>query len=432
MSQVILHEGKEKSLWRRHPWVYDNAIAKVEGKTPVGSTVSVISHDGKFLAKGAFSPDSTLRVRLWTLDEHEVIDHAFFKRRVAQAIAHRRCAGFGIDPNGAIRWLFGEADGLPGCIADQYADILVVQFLAAGVERHRQAIISALEQHLSQHRPVHGIYERSDGSGRSREGLSEQSGWIKAPEKTESTRVKIQENGLWYWVDVATGHKTGWYLDQAAQRTLCAELIQQMNTDRVRVLNTFCYTGGFSLSALKGAYASQKHIELISVDASQDALNLAQENMKLNEEETKEWSKNASIEWIKSDVFDYLKQCRLNHQAKKAEDSNSSNEGLFDLIVLDPPKFASSSRQIDQAARAYKQINLEALKLLKPGGVLLTFSCSGAIDTSLFRKIVAGAVADARIDCVIEKQLSQPLDHPIHMAFPEGEYLKGLLLRKIG
>jgi 23S rRNA (cytosine1962-C5)-methyltransferase len=174
------------------------------------------------------------------------------------------------------------------------------------------------------------------------------------------------------------------------------------------------------LSALKGAQASQKHIEIFSVDASQDALSLAQENMSLNENNL---SQNASIEWIKSDVFDYLKQCRLSYQAKQTE--------AFDLIVLDPPKFASSSRQIDQAARAYKQINLEALKLLKQGGVLLTFSCSGAIDTSLFRKIVAGAVSDARIDCVIEKQLSQPLDHPIHMAFPEGEYLKGLLLRKI-
>jgi 23S rRNA (cytosine1962-C5)-methyltransferase len=429
MSIVVLHEGKEKSLYRQHPWVYEGAVAKTQGRLNPGATVSVLSHEGKFLAKGAFSPTSTLRVRVWSFDEAEVIDHAFFKRRVVKAVEQRQRNLIGRDLSAkALRWLFGEADGLPGCIIDQYAHVLVIQFLAVGVERWRDAILQAVEYVF----PDKVIYERSDASGRSREGLEPKQGWIKPPENPENTRVQITENSLNYWVDVATGHKTGWYLDQANNRALCADWVERLiqekkeNVQSFRVLNTFCYTGGFSLAALEGAKRQAQEIEVVSVDASQDAILLAQANVALNGFDPSSVGKQ---QWVQADVFDFLKQLRLQRQQAKTPEEELNH--LFDLIVLDPPKFASSHKQVEQAARAYKQINLEALRLLKPGGVLLTFSCSGAMDADLFRKVVAGAVADARVSCVLEQTLMQPFDHPVIMSFPEGEYLKGLVLRHV-
>ncbi len=417
MATVVLREGKEKSLWRRHPWVYDSAIASTSGRLSLGATVNVMSHDGQFLAKGAYSPQSVLRVRIWSFDEHQVVDHAFFKNKIQRAIDLRKNAGLGQNPQGALRWIFGEADFLPGCIVDQYANVLVVQFLSAGVEHWKEAIIKALEIHF----PDHAIYERSDASGRKREGLENRAGWIKPPAENTETKVCIVEHGLSYWVDVATGHKTGWYLDQANHRQLCAELLKTIKSSSLRVLNTFCYTGGFSLSCLQAAASQQKQIHLYSVDASAEALSLAQQNLELNQFDLSQ----QQLQWIQSDVFDFLKKIR----PPKGQPENP--EQGFDLIVLDPPKFAASSKQLEQAARAYKQINLEALRLLKKGGVLLTFSCSGAMSADLFRKVVAGAVADARVNCVLEQTLSQPLDHPIMMSFPEGEYLKGLVLRRV-
>ena len=400
MNTVTLKPSKEKSLLRRHPWVYANAIEHVEGKPALGATVIVRAHDGRFLARAAYSPHSQIRLRVWSFDEAEPIDHAFFKRRVQRAVAHRRAF---VRDTGAVRLVFGEADGLPGLIVDYYIEDrngeegrgqLVCQFMAAGVEAWKEAIVAALTQATG----CPNVYERSDVSIREKEGLEQTTGLLAgdAPPDTLITR----ENGVRYHVDVRTGHKTGFYVDQRDNRAL----VQAYAAGR-DVLNCFCYTGGFSLAALGGGAA-----RVVSIDSSGEALALARQNVQANGFDAERAA------WLDADAFRTLR--RLVEEGER-----------FDLVVLDPPKFAPAREHVDRAARAYKDINLSGFRLLRPGGLLFTYSCSGAIDADLFQKIVAGAAADARVDARILKRLGAGLDHPLLAAFPEGEYLKGLLLQ---
>jgi 23S rRNA (cytosine1962-C5)-methyltransferase len=360
--------------------------------------VLVRSHDGRFLARAAYSPHSQIRARVWSFDEAEPIDHAFFKRRVQRAIEHRQAM---VHNTGAVRLIFGEADGLPGLIVDHYVandagqrSQLVCQFMAAGVEAWKEAIVAALTAATG----CPNVYERSDVSIREKEGLEQITGVLAG--EPPSDPLIASENGVRYHVDVRNGHKTGFYVDQRDNRAL----VQQLAQDR-DVLNCFCYTGGFSLAALKGGAR-----QVVSIDSSGEALALAQQNVAANGFDA------SRATWLDADAFKTLR--RLHEEGER-----------FDLIVLDPPKFAPSREHVDRAARAYKDINLTGLKLLRPGGLLFTYSCSGAIDAELFQKIVAGAAADARVDARILKRLGAGVDHPLLTAFPEGEYLKGLLLQ---
>ncbi|TCG07063.1 23S rRNA methyltransferase [Paraburkholderia steynii] len=398
MNTVTLKPSKEKSLLRRHPWVYANAIDRVDGKPAAGATVLVRAHDGRFLARAAYSPHSQIRARVWSFDESEPVDHAFFKRRVQRALAHRQSM---VRNTGATRLIFGEADGLPGLIVDYYIQDddskrgqIVCQFMAAGVEAWKDAIVQALIGATG----CPNVYERSDVSIREKEGL-EQTVGVLAGDAPPETLI-ASENGVRYHVDVRNGHKTGFYVDQRDNRAL----VQELSKDR-DVLNCFCYTGGFSLAALKGGAK-----RVVSIDSSGEALALAQANVTANGFDAERAT------WLDADAFKTLR--RLYDDGER-----------FDLIVLDPPKFAPSREHVDRAARAYKDINLTGLKLLRPGGLLFTYSCSGAIDAELFQKIVAGAAADARVDARILKRLGAGVDHPLLTAFPEGEYLKGLLLQ---
>ncbi|QGZ60300.1 class I SAM-dependent rRNA methyltransferase [Paraburkholderia acidisoli] len=398
MNIVTLKPSKEKSLLRRHPWVYANAIERVEGKPASGATVIVRAADGRFLGRAAYSPHSQIRARIWSFDENEPIDHAFFKRRVQRALADRRAM---VSNTGAVRLIFGEADGLPGLIVDYYiADDsgargqLVCQFMAAGVEAWKEAIVAALTQVTG----CPNVYERSDVSIREKEGLEQITG-VLAGDEPPATLV-TNENGVRYHVDVRNGHKTGFYVDQRDNRAL----VQTYARER-EVLNCFCYTGGFSLAAMKGGAK-----RVVSIDSSGEALATAQKNVEANGFDA------ALASWLDADAFKTLR--RLHEEGER-----------FDLVVLDPPKFAASREHVDRAARAYKDINLSGFKLLRPGGLLFTYSCSGAIDSALFQKIVAGAAADAKVDARILKRLGAGVDHPLLTAFPEGEYLKGLLLQ---
>jgi 23S rRNA (cytosine1962-C5)-methyltransferase len=398
MITVTLKPSKEKSLLRRHPWVYANAIDRVDGKPAMGATVVVRAHDGRFLARAAYSPHSQIRVRVWSFDENEPIDHAFFKRRVQRALAHREAL---VTDTGAVRLIFGEADGLPGLVVDHFvaADAaargqLVCQFMAAGVEAWKEAIVAALIGATG----CPNVYERSDVSIREKEGLEQTVGVLAGDEPPDT--LIVSEQGVRYHVDVRNGHKTGFYVDQRDNRGL----VQHWAAGR-DVLNCFCYTGGFSLAALRGGAT-----RVVSIDSSGEALALAQQNVTANGFDP------ARATWLDADAFKTLR--RLADEGER-----------FDLIVLDPPKFAPSREHVDRAARAYKDINLQGFRLLRPGGLLFTYSCSGAIDMDLFQKIVAGAAADARVDARILKRLGAGVDHPLLTAFPEGEYLKGLLLQ---
>lgn len=396
---LTLLPGKERSLMRHHPWIFAGAIAKVQGKPASGSTVLVMSDSGKFIGRAAYSPNSQIRARIWSWDEQEPIDHAFFKRKIAMALEHRRRW---IKNTTAIRLIFGEADGLPGLVVDQYEDTLVVQFLSAGVEFWKEALIDVLKQQTGCVR----IYERSDAAVREREGLLQTKGliWGEPP----AGAVTATENGIRYKIDVLEGHKTGFYIDQRDNRALVAEL-----SAGKRVLNMFSYTGGFSLAALKGGALS-----VTSVDSSGDALAMAKDQAALNG-----FDENKA-EWVDADAFDTLRKYRT--EGRK-----------FDVVVLDPPKFAPSAQHLPRAKRAYKDINRTAMQLLEPGGLLLTFSCSGAMNLELFEDVISSAsmeasthLNDSRGGFRILKILSSGLDHPKLASFPEGDYLKGLLLER--
>ncbi len=392
MKTIRLRDGKERSLQRRHPWVFEGSVAR--GSADAGETVRVESHAGQFLAWGAFSPQSMFRVRAWSFVETERIDAAFFESRLRRAITLRGRLGIASD---AMRLVHGEADGLPGLIVDRYGEVLCAQFLSAGAERWRELIADALCKVTGLDR----LYERSDASVRALEGLAPRTGWLRGEGATE---LVIAEHGWSLGVDLAQGHKTGYYLDQRENRWRFAELVRQLGCRSV--LNCFCYTGGFSVAALAGGAQ-----QVVSVDSSGPALALARENIRRNGFD------DALCEFADADVNRWLREALAAGRS-------------FDAIVLDPPKFAPTAAHAERASRAYKDINRLALKLLAPGGLLLTFSCSGGISADLFHKIVAGAGLDAEVNAAILQRLEASCDHPTTVEFPEGEYLKGLALLK--
>lgn len=392
MKTIHLREGRERSLLRHHPWVFEGSVAKGGGDP--GETVRVQAHDGRFLAWGALSPASAIRVRAWSFDETERIDRGFFERRIATAVAWR--AGLAIQSDGQ-RLVHGEVDGLPGLVVDRYGDTLCAQFGSAGVERWREAIADTLLAVTGCTR----LYERSDAGVRQLEGLAERTGWLRGDGATE---VTIREHGWRLTLDVASGHKTGFYLDQRDNRARFAQLVRQFGVRSV--LNCYCYTGGFTVAALAGGAT-----QVTSVDSSGPALERVQAHVRLNGQP------DGASEVVEADVNRYLRESLATGRR-------------FDAIVLDPPKFAPTAAHAERAARAYKDINRLALQLLAPGGLLLTFSCSGGIPADLFHKIVAGAAIDAQVDGAILQRLEAAPDHAATLYFPEGEYLKGMVLRR--
>jgi 23S rRNA (cytosine1962-C5)-methyltransferase len=392
-AKLILKAGRERSVLRRHPWIFSGAIEAVRGSPGSGDTVQVCSADGKFLAWAAYSPHSQIRARAWSFDLHEEPGPALFRARIAAAFAKRavlRASG----ESDSWRLINGEGDRLPGLIVDRYADTLVLQISSAGAERWRDTWVDLLVE-LGE---CGSIFERSDADVRELEGLPARTGVIHGSKAAGA--VQIEEAGLRYMVDIVGGQKTGFYLDQRDNRRRVGSLAGGRD-----VLNCFCYSGGFSLSALAGG---ARHVT--SVDSSAPALELAKSNVALN------GLALGNAEWVEADVFRYLR--RLRDEARQ-----------FNLIVLDPPKFAPTSKDAERASRGYKDINLGAFKLLRPGGVLATFSCSSGVSADLFQKIVAGAAADANVTATVMSRFTAAADHPVRIEFPEGEYLKGLLLR---
>ena len=393
MKSIRLREGRERSLLRRHPWIFDSAVAR--GGGDAGETVRVESHDGRFLAWAAFSPASRMRARAWSFEEGERIDPAFFHRRLAEAVAMRARLQV---PSDGVRLVHGESDGLPGFVVDRYGDTLVAQFLSAGAERWKKVLADALLEVTG----LSKLYERSDANARGLEGLPETTGWLRGEGPTE---LVVTENAFQFGLDIATGHKTGFYLDQRDSRARFTDWVRRLGSRRV--LNCYCYTGGFTVAALAGGAQ-----EVTSIDSSGPALERARANVALNGFDA------ARAEFLDADV---------NASLRRFLDEGRS----FDAIVLDPPKLAPTVAHAEKAARAYKDINRLGLKLLAPGGVLFTYSCSGGIGADLFHKIVASAGADAGVDGYIAERTGAAPDHPMTLAFPEGEYLKGLVvLRK--
>lgn len=392
MKVIRLREGKDRSLLRRHPWVFQGSIDK--GKADPGETVRVESSDGKFLCWASFSPTSMIRVRAWSFDEHERIDEAFFQRKIQAAIALRARMPIASD---AVRLIHGEADGLPGLIVDRYGSTLCAQFLSAGTEKWKGVIADLLLAATGLTR----LYERSDSGVRTLEGLEPVTGWLRGD---GDTAVVISEHEWKLSLDVAEGHKTGYYLDQRDNRKKFADLVRHYGCQSV--LNCYSYTGGFSVAALAGGAT-----EVVSVDSSGPALARATAHVTLNGFDP---DRHTALDAdVNQTLRDMLKQGRS-----------------FDAIILDPPKFAPTAAHAERAARAYKDINRLGLKLLKPGGLLFTFSCSGGVGPELFHKIVAGAGMDAGVDGFIMDRVGASPDHPQTIYFPEGEYLKGLLILK--
>ena len=392
MKNIQLKEGKERSLLRRHPWIFDGAIAS--GSADAGETVRVQSHAGQFLGWAAFSPQSKIRARIWSFDETARIDEAFFSARCTRAI-HAR-ARFDIQSNG-MRLIHGESDGLPGLVVDRYGDTLVAQFSSCGSERFKRVITDAVLAETGLTR----LYERSDASVRTLEGLPEATGWLAGG---GDTAITIREHAWQLELDVAEGHKTGFYLDQRDSRARFADYARRLQFQNV--LNCYCYTGGFTVAALSGGAA-----HVTSIDSSGPAIERAKANVALNGFEP------ARTTMLDADVNAMLRQY--------VKDGKS-----FDAIVLDPPKFAPTVFHAERAARAYKDINRLALSLLVPGGVLFTYSCTGGVIVDLFHKIVASAGIDAGVDAYICERMGGAPDHPMTVNFPEGEYLKGLVLIK--
>ena len=392
--KLQLKPGRERSLLRRHPWVFSGAVDEVRGAPQSGDTVELCSADGRFLAWAAYSPVSQIRARVWSFDEGERPGPDLFRKNIEAALALRR-AGVGPQVTDAVRLVHGESDGLPGFIADRYADLLVVQILSAGAERWRAELVEILCGQSGCAR----VYERSDTEVRELEGLAPRAGVIAGP--APEGPVRIVENALRYEVDIVAGQKTGFYLDQRDNRARVGLLAKGRDA-----LNCFCYTGGFALAALAGGARS-----VLSIDTSRPALECAKRNLALNALDA------ARAQWLEADVFGALR--RLRDEGRQ-----------FDLIVLDPPKFAPTPKDAERAARGYKDINLSALKLLRLGGLLATYSCSGGISQELFQKIVAGAAADAGAPLLIRERFGAAPDHPVRIEFPEGEYLKGLLLER--
>ncbi len=394
MAQLILLPGKERSAFKHHPWLFAGSVGRLEGRARPGDTVEVLADNLRPLGRAAYSPKSQIRARFWTFDAEESIDDAFFKRRIAAAVALRQALPELRGQQG-LRLIHAESDGLPGVIADQYGDTVVVQLTSAGADKWRNAIVAGLLKATGCAR----IYERSDSDVRGLEGLGPTTGWLHG--EAPATPLSIDENGVRLAIDIAGGHKTGFYLDQRENRAL----LGQLSTGK-DVLNCFCYTAGFSLQALAGGAAS-----VLSIDSSGPALAQGQANLALNPQLPSD-----RAQWQEADVFQALRDFRKAGRT-------------FDLIVLDPPKFAPSAAHAERAAKAYKDINILGFRLLRPGGFLMTYSCSGGVGLEMFQKIIADSALDAGRNARIVRRLSGAADHPVALNFPEGEYLKGLLVQ---
>jgi 23S rRNA (cytosine1962-C5)-methyltransferase len=396
-ARAFLNDSVLKSIDRRHPWVFSGGIRTVKGNPEDGEILRLVSGRDQFLARGYWNSQSQIQIRILSWVEDEVIDRDFWRGRLLRAIESRQ---FAHNSTKATRLINAENDFLPGLVVDRYGKWVVLQALTMGIERRKTMLAELLGEILQ---PA-GVYERSDVDVRKKEGLPETTGvlWGEAP----PAFVEIEENGLRFLVDIQRGHKTGFYLDQQINRAMLHDSIaQQPNVAEMTVLNAFGYTGGFAVAAKKAGAG-----RTISIDSSGDALNIARENFRLN---------SLSVDdedFVEGDVFAVLRQYR--EQGQK-----------FDAIVLDPPKFAQSARQLERATRGYKDINWLAFQLLNPGGWLWTFSCSSAVNRDLFQKVVFGALADSGREGQIIHQLSAAPDHPIALTFPEGEYLKGLVCR---
>ncbi|MBD1556793.1 methyltransferase domain-containing protein [Vibrio sp. S9_S30] len=388
---IHLTKGREKSLHRKHPWIFSRGIEKVTGEPKIGETVDVFAHSGQWLAKAAFSPKSQIRARVWSFDKADKIDQPFFEKRIRDA---QRLRDDIIQRDGltGYRLIAAESDGLPGVTIDKYDNFLVCQLLSAGAEHNKAAIVNALIECF----PNHNIYERSDVSVRKKEGLEETVGVLHGdlPPKF----VTIEENGIKINVDIVNGHKTGFYLDQRDSRLQAMKYVENKE-----VLNCFSYTGAFGLYALKGGAK-----RVINADVSQPALDTAKFNAETNGFDI---SKKRAV-FLNADVFKLLREYR--DQGTK-----------FDVVIMDPPKFAESKSQLNGACRGYKDINMLAMQILNPGGTLLTYSCSGLMENDLFQKIIADAAVDAGRSVKFVERFEQAADHPVDTAYPEGFYLKG-------
>jgi 23S rRNA (cytosine1962-C5)-methyltransferase len=393
MARVVLKRGREKPVLNRHPWIFSGAIKRVEGEVTDGEVVAVADHRGRFLAQGYLNRRSQIAVRLLTWDEDEVVGGDFWRRRLELAWASRQALAD--DPStGAYRLVNAESDLLPGLVVDRYGDYLVVQFLTLGIERWKAELVGLMADLLE----PRGIYERSDVEVREKEGLAQVTGLLHGEEPPDL--MEITENGHRFLVDIKTGHKTGFYLDQRENRQKLTRYCRGKD-----VLNCFAYTGAFAVYA-----AAAEAGRITNVESSAEALDLVRRNMALN------GFADRNDEYIEGDVFQVLREYR--------------NQGrVFDLVILDPPKFAYSQHQVQSACRGYKDINLLAMQIVAPGGILFTFSCSGRVSPDLFQKVLFGASVDARRDVQIIEKLSQASDHPILLTFPESEYLKGLVCR---
>lgn len=405
-ATVHLKPGRERSLVRGHPWIFSGAVERLDGAPGAGDTVDVRSAGGELLGRGALSPASQIRVRMWTFDPEEEVGPALFARRLERAVGSRPAVSAGEEP-AARRLVNAESDGLPGVIVDRYGRFLVCQFLSAGAERWRDGIVAALSEHGALG-GMEGIWERSDAEGRAKEGLAERTGPLRGERPPE--RIEIREHEVIQLADVRRGHKTGLYLDQRRNRAEVASMVGHdvlagPGGGGAEVLDCFAYNGAFGHAALAAGAGRVTHVE-----SSAPALELLRATAAAN------GFAPAAVETVEGNVFSVLRRLR-------------AEERRFDAVILDPPKFAGSRRRLEAAARGYKDINLLALQLLRPGGILATFSCSGLMETDLFQKIVADAALDAGRDARILRHLAQPADHPVGLPFPEGRYLKGLICR---
>jgi len=392
MFTVRLKKGRDASLLRHHPWVFSGAIDSIEGTPKAGEIVRVVSHEEKVLGVGGYSPDSQIRIRLFNFADSTVDEH-FFRQTIAAALAKRKSLLDDPERN-AYRLIFGESDHLPGLVVDKYNDFLVCQFQFAGLESWKPLLAEILAEQCQ----CQGIFEKSDTASRKREGLALGEGvlWGQAPPDS----LVIQENGMQLEVNIRSGQKTGFYLDQAENRSFIRRYCAEQE-----ILNCFAYTGAFSISALT---AGASHVT--SVDSSRPALDILQRNLQLNSLQDNQHKTEEGR--VANLLRDWQKQDRL-----------------VDIVILDPPKFAEHKSQVMKASRAYKDLALQAVKLIRPGGLLITFSCSGGIDLKLFQKITADALLDARREGEVIQYLHQSADHPIALAFPESQYLKGLVCR---
>ena len=393
MTSIRLKPGRERPLKRRHPWIFSGAIESVAGDPAAASIVDVFSSHGEWFAHAAYSPHSQIRARVLSWDRDQEVGSEFIHARIDQAFK-KRLPWRHLGTSNAWREVFSESDGLPGLIVDRYDDVLVVQFHTAWADSERDTVVQA----LSEHGDCRLIYERSEAQVRQLEGLETRSGVLWG--EVESAPIEIFEGELRYLVDIQSGHKTGFYLDQKENRSWLRGVVPAGE-----VLDAFAYTGAFSMVCLKAGAE-----RVTAIDSSHSSLEMALKNLELNH------LQRDRFDVVEEDVFHALRGLR-------------DRAAAFDLIVLDPPKFAATTAQVGRASRAYKDINLLALKLLKPGGMLATFSCSGGVSGELFQKIVADAALDAGVQAGILHHFHQSRDHPVQLAFPESEYLKGFLLQ---